>query len=308
MKIVPPFNLISNSKDFSEPLLGSPALNRAGLHVARVRTAAACVELRRRLAVRKTRDEEVRKLDNDGCVAIGNFLPAAQFARLSDEVEAAISSSEKNHPLPRRNDGGFGSKQAFSGGFDRFDGGTLNRFLHIDSTTLPESAAAARSGRFSDFSRAILGMPMPASKISIYLTVQGDEEENPDDQRVFHRDTFFSCVKFWYFLRDVKSDDGPFVYVPGSHRFTPERLQWEKEKSILSSEDSRKHGGGSFRIDPSLFGQLGLREPISFPVQANTLVLADTVGFHRRGDARPWSQRLALFGQYRPYAFSCVGW
>jgi len=265
------------------------------------------VAMRRMLAA-KSNDEAIKQLDEDGYAAITDFLPAGSFARLSDEVEESVVRAKSVRPLPRNRKHGLGAKQKFPGGFDRFDGGTLNRFLDIEPAAMPESDLAARSPRLHAFSRSILGMPMPRSKVSIYLTVQGDQEENPDIQRVFHRDTFFSCVKFWYFLREVKPSDGPFVYVPGSHRFTPERLRWEKEKSINVSIDQKRHGGGSFRIDSSRFEEMGLPQPRSLPVPANTLVIANTVGFHRRGDADPYSQRLSLFGQYRPYAFSCIGW
>ena len=92
-----------------------------------------------------------------------------------------------------------------------------------------------------------------------------------------------------------------------SHRLDRKRLDWEKKKAILAATDPKKHGGGAFRIQSSEFEEVGLSEPKSFPVPANTLVIADTVGFHRRGDAEPWSQRLSLFGQYRPYAFDFIG-
>lgn len=178
MKIPPPFNLLSNSKSFQEPLLRSPSLNRMGLHPARVRFAAACAGVRRKLSASGISGEDVDQLRKDGCAAIENFLPSDQFAALSEEVEAAISTAETTHPLPKNKKGGFGKKLPFPGGFDRFDGGTLNRFLDLGEDALPLSGEVASSGAFSKYSRVIFGLPMPASKISVYLTVQGDEDEN----------------------------------------------------------------------------------------------------------------------------------
>ena len=40
---------------------------------------------------------------------------------------------------------------------------------------------------------------------------------------------------------------------------------------------------GSFRADPDDLKTLGLPEPRIFAVPANTLVVADTFGFHARG-------------------------
>src|SRR3546814_16690873 len=58
-------------------------------------------------------------------------------------------------------------------------------------------------------------------------------KKGPDDpQTALHSDTFHPTMKAWFFLHDVADDEGPFQYVPGSHRLTPERIAWEKRKSL----------------------------------------------------------------------------
>ena len=81
----------------------------------------------------------------------------------------------------------------------------------------------------------------------------------------------------------------PFVYVPGSHRLTPQRLDWERRMSIAAS---RQPAEGQHRLvralDPAQLGELGLPPPRAISAPANTLVVADTFGFHARGpSARP---------------------
>ena len=66
-------------------------------------------------------------------------------------------------------------------------------------------------------------------------------------QRALHRDTFHSAIKLWLFLEDVTDADGPFEYVPGSHRMTRARYHWEHRKARVAAD---KRLGGSFRIDP----------------------------------------------------------
>ena len=59
-------------------------------------------------------------------------------------------------------------------------------------------------------------------------------------------------VKALFFLTDVAADAGPFVYVPGSHRLTPERIEWERQMSLVArgpTTTRRKKG-------PSAFGQM----------------------------------------------------
>ncbi len=73
-----------------------------------------------------------------------------------------------------------------------------------------------------------------------------------DPQTALHADTFHPTVKAWLFLTDVADDGGPFTYVPGSHRLTPQRLAWEQRMSLAAAPHSpdAENRQGSFRIDP----------------------------------------------------------
>ncbi len=217
-------SLLTRTKSFRDPWVGHPVLNRQlQLHRQRVNLAEALCTWRQWLKPGRCAD-----LKRDGFVVINNFLPSGQFEALRDEVESLVRDMGRQHPLPVNDRVGFQPKQPFSGGFDRFDGGTLNRFLHIDPLVLPQAAAACHDPRLSSCSRQVIGLPMDHHKVDVYLTVHGEETETPDLQKDLHRDTFFRALKFWLFLRPVERDDGPFEYVPGSHRLDPVRLRWEQ--------------------------------------------------------------------------------
>ena len=131
-----------------------------------------------------------------------------------------------------------------------------------------------------------------------------------DPQTLLHADTFHSTVKAWFFLTDVAADAGPFVYVPGSHRITPERLDWESRMSLTAPQsDNNETQEGSFRISPSELGALGLPEPRRFAVPANTLIVADTMGFHARGSSEHPSVRIEIwaYGRRNPF-LPWLGW
>ena len=67
----------------------------------------------------------------------------------------------------------------------------------------------------------------------------------PDPQTALHADTFHPTVKAWLFLTDVAADAGPFTYVPGSHRLTPQRLAWERRMSLAAPDFAgRRHPAG----------------------------------------------------------------
>jgi hypothetical protein len=125
-----------------------------------------------------------------------------------------------------------------------------------------------------------------------------------DPQTVLHADTFHPTAKAWLFLTDVGIDDGPLAHVPGSHRLTERRLAWEYEQS-LNARDSADtmHAEGSLRIDEAGLAALGLPAPVRFTVPANTLVIADTSGFHARSPSPRSTCRVEIYATLRRTPF-----
>jgi hypothetical protein len=125
-----------------------------------------------------------------------------------------------------------------------------------------------------------------------------------DPQTFLHADTFHPTVKAWLFLTDVAEDAGPFTYVPGSHRLTGQRLEWERRMSLSAHlSPNAEDRQGSFRIDPAELASLGLPQPRVFAVPANTLIVADTFGFHARGPSERPSLRVEIwaYGRRSPF-------
>ena len=125
-----------------------------------------------------------------------------------------------------------------------------------------------------------------------------------DPQETLHCDAFHSSLKSWFFLNDLAEDAAPFVYVPGSHRLTPERLAWEYARSIRPpGAQDRLSARGSPRIARTDLPALGLPEPHPIAARANTLVVADTFGFHARGGSARPTERIELWSYSRRNPF-----
>lgn len=300
--------LASAHKRLDDGLVGSPLANLFGLHPARMLASDLCFAARR-MQVKGSLSEELARTEADlapflryGAVAIHPFFPAPVFEAVRRECREHAKRFARRHPLPTNQaEHGFGNKQPFVGGFDRFDGGTLNRFLNIEESLMPATAAATRGNRLSALcALATAHAPMP-EKFSLYQTVQG-ELSIPDEQQNPHRDTFFSTVKLWIFLDDVPSDVGPFAYAAGSQRMSLRRLVWEYRRAVAAScgvDRAPESRSGSFRVSSEELAGLGLDAPKQMPVAANTLVLADVRGIHCRSRGRPGAQRLSLYANLR---------
>ncbi len=128
--------------------------------------------------------------------------------------------------------------------------------------------------------------------------------DDNDDQKVFHSDTFFHCVKFWYFPHAVSEDEGAFWYVPWSPVITDKLLDWHRARvedlknSNVENWRGAGHVEGSFRISEEEIKEIGLTAtPVV--VEQDTLVVANVFGFHRRGDTKKPTNRLAIHGSIR---------
>ena len=79
--------LATGAKSFRDnPVIGSPKLNRAGLHVARVRLAHRMAEWRRQRLLTLISEEDRAAFERDGFILKPQFLPAADYAALREQV------------------------------------------------------------------------------------------------------------------------------------------------------------------------------------------------------------------------------
>ncbi len=260
-------------------IIGSPALNRRGLHVKRITLADRIARSRRRRLTKLLSRQHRDAYEENGYVLVKNVLPDEVFRALSEEVETGVFEARE-------------MKQ----------GDTVTRFITLSPGVLrrtPHLEKFINGDLFQGLMRYVgAGNIDPLVTLHTVLTTPG--KGRPDPQQTFHADTFHATAKSWLFLRDVAVEDGPFSYVPGSHRLTKARLEWEHEQSITAaSSPIHPHSRGSFRASEDDLAAMGYPPFVSFPVPANSLVVADTHGFHaRRPSTRP-STRLAVYGSLR---------
>ena len=276
--------LATGAKAFSDnPLIGSRRLNRIGLHAARVRLAHRMADRRRRRLAALVDPAQAAAFARDGFVCIPGFLPAEQFDRLRTEA--------LGYRGPAR---------------EMVQGDTITRRLALDPAALKAMPAVRRllaDPRWRGLTRFVGSFDSePLTYIQTILP--HSHAADPDPQTRLHADTFHPTVKAWLFLTDVAADEGPLAYVPGSHRPTPARIAWEKARSIVARDaGDRLSARGSLRIDAAELPALGLPPPHLFAVSANTLVVADTNGFHARGPSLRPSKRVEIwaYGRRNPF-------
>jgi hypothetical protein len=264
-------------------VIGSSWLNRHGLHGRRVRLAHDLATRRRRRLEHLVAAADRADFARDGFVVRRDFLPQAEFGALRDQVRA--------YRGPLR---------------EIAEGDTIMRKIALDPRTLDAMPALADLLRLPQWRGLIRYVGSRDAEPVVWVqSLSRHACDGPTDpQTKLHADTFHPTVKAWLFLTDVAADAGPFTYVPGSHILTPQRLAWERRMSLAAHDSSdAENRQGSFRIDRAELRDMGLPEPRAFAVPANTLVVADTFGFHARGPSAGRSLRVEIwaYGRRSPF-------
>lgn len=274
----------TGAKSFCDnPIIGSPRLNRAGLHVARIRLAQRMTEWRRERLGALVGDEDRSAFRRDGFIVKRDFLPAADYRALKEQVVTLAAPARR-----------------------QIQGDAMTRRIPLDNkvlASLPALRAVIESPQWLGLLRYV-GSSRLEPLVYIQTIFAQVLPARRDPQTDLHADTFHSSVKAWLFLTDVSAEQGPFVYVPGSHRMTRRRLAWERRASLSAAQNPDPElAHGSLRITAAAVRRLGFDEPRVFAVPQNTLIVADTLGFHARGVSAGPSARLEIwaYGRRNPF-------
>lgn len=276
--------VLTGAKSFnSNPILGSRRLNELGLHVWRLELSHRLAWQRRARLAHLVSDADRAAFARDGFVLKPDFLPRDLFDALLGQAKAYRGPARES-----------------------LQGDAVTRRIALDPSALARMPAVRQVIESREWSGLVRYIgSYDAAPLIYFQTILSHVADTgfSDPQLGLHADTFHPSVKAWFFLTDVAIDEGPFTYVPGSHRLTPERLAWERALSTASGGEDWLSRRGSPRIDAATLEQLRLPPPKSFAVPANTLVVADTFGFHARGASTRPSQRVELwaYGRRTPF-------
>lgn len=276
--------LFTGAKSFCDnPIIGSAVLNQLGLHAWRVKLANLLAQYRRIFLKRFLSKQKQTEYKQNGFTLDYNFFDPAEFEAIKKEVFGSI------WPLREMKQGGTITRRVF---LNHAELGSLHPKL---AAFLTNPALLARI-------RYVAGVG--GEPIFSIQAIFSDANTANDPQMVVHADTFHPNAKAWFFLEDVGPDDGPFAYVRGSHQLSNKRLKWEKEQSMKAKHHPIVyHARGSFRAAAADLREMDLPEPQKMVVPANTLVVADTFGFHCRSSSSHATCRVEVYATLRRNPF-----
>jgi hypothetical protein len=252
---------------------GSVLENRLGMQVFRT------LGKRVMYALRGSRSHVAGSLADDGVIVLPEFLPHDVWAQISAEFDAAELT------------------------FVPYGGAERGR-IHVATYTLAETGEDFPVMReHLQHNPSILEMARditrrrdhrpPSLTLQVYRLADPQAADN-DIENVLHADLHTPTAKAFYYVDDVDEGNGAFIFAPGSHRITIARLLHEYGISIRRARlragrvdvpDVEVRAGGRrqavLTMDDRRRMKINERQIVG---SANTLVMANNVGFHRRGE------------------------
>jgi len=275
------YNLVYSNHKYLDVKQEISDLNKKGLHVYRSLLANKIYQSRN-----YSQKKEIDVLNKKGILIIDNFLSDKEFKKVEDTFLKV--------------------KEQFPDG--KHIKAKVSNFFNNNLDYLNLIKECAHVKEFSDDTLD----NVPRSEFWYH------KHESNDPQYNFHSDTFHPTIKCWLYIEDITEEQGPFQYIPFSNLYTKTRMLWDYENSNMNSDDDlwRKRAEpngrlGSFRIHSNSSTDIELKElkrmgyeaNISSCAPKNTLVIANTFGYHKRGIGEVGTFRSTLTSQYRPVAF-----
>ena len=262
--------------------VGPLTANRLGLQLFRVLKDRALWHTRSFELTTPEAREAYETIERDGIVVIPDFLSDADHALVQEEYAASRKDPAEGTTYFGPN---FGAKELYTSDHpERYP--HTNRLLRDNKLILEVAAAVPRRQQTY----------RPATH---FFTV---EKGNPDEAHVdldgaqfVHPDRHYPFVKAFYYINDVDETNSPYCYAPGSHKIDLRRLVFEYVHSVTWSKGGRDPFH-NVRTEEGIEQEKELRDlcekyladrgypckPIM--AKANTLVLSNNCGFHRRGE------------------------
>lgn len=273
---------------------GSVVENRLGLQIYRI-LGRFVVRRLRRVPTDGKIEVFARILDRDGILVIENFLRPEQFQSVVTEFNSEMS---KRALKPYKNT----------------ENAKLFRYqLKIeDKEVFP---TICRNFQRNDFLNLIASVVIrhavrrePDINLDVYQNLNEQGIDN-DVENILHADLHIPTVKMFFYINEVNEKNGAFIYAKGSHRLTWARLWHEYDMSVREARIKRglpvpdglveKRAAEKRNIiSPDMRRKMNVIET-QICVKPNTLVIANNMGFHRRGEFTGSEPRKSIMINYR---------
>ena len=267
--------MIKNLKDnileifSSKKSVNSKILNIFGLQILRYILAKIAYYLSDYFIKKKS--EEIKNYESKGYALIENFLTNEDYLKVKNEFEKIFDEKKIARNV-------YENKSENNSSIDYF----LYEFEdnEFNKKNFYNLYKVFKSEKIID----IFKSAERKNNITLFMRLERVVTKNDlknDVNSHWHVDTYHNTHKAWIYLDDIKKENGPFNYIVGSNRFSFQRLVWEYVNSIKISFYKNFL---AFFLDEKKSKKFE-KKKIEIICNQNSFMIANTHGYHRRGDA-----------------------
>jgi len=268
-----------------EKTIHNTFLNLLGLQVFRILVSHFFYNIRTMVLFPRLTEEQ-KILRKDGIIFLKNFLPDEKFESLKNEYQNAKNFDGVDTEI--------------------IDGDSIwsrRKFNRAQYENLPNTNNLLSNPKLLNLIYSAEARKVPINAVWFDQMSYPEKKIKGNHKaalaELLHIDIFYNSHKIFYLMYDVKDEDGPLNFSPGSHRLSFKKLWFEYKKSVKFA----KTGSEDLFANEQDKSFLGLKN-IKAIAPANTLVIMNGAGFHKRGDAVVGSKRSIIFLQFRYNPFS----
>ena len=270
------YNLIPIVRTFTEDkLVKSKFFNSLGLQAWRMKLAHARYQ-KKKVDTPFHIENMISEFSKSGILQFDNFLDELEFSQVRQECLDIRKNEDMTRYAKQEGPNMMYNPNIFDLDLEKYP--ALKKLLTNEKLNL----------LFSTLEKRPINIANKDIYVQMQYLVQGKDNGKKDPETELHADTFFNTHKAWIYLDDVKEENAPFVFVPTTHNiYLKGRL--EKEKAYSKDIGAK----GSRRIMQEELDELQLKEKV-YTCKKNTLVIANTLGYHRRLRGVDGHDRLTL--------------
>jgi ectoine hydroxylase-related dioxygenase (phytanoyl-CoA dioxygenase family) len=237
-------------------------------------------------------EKKMQKYYKNGYLIIDKFLSQEKFLKINEEFITIIEKEKKGRNIYAKSD--IEKNSSINYILFEFEDNNENKLLY------PELYSLYKDTKINDYFRLAERKKKIMLCMRLERLITNDEFKN-DSNSYWHVDTYHNTHKAWIYLTDVKKENGSFNYLKGSNRLSITRLIWEYYNSIKTSIDKDFM---PFFTHKNLSKKLEENKK-EFSCEKNSFLIANTHGFHRRGDSITGQIRdsVSFYTRENPYKF-----
>ena len=261
-------------------LINSQLLNLFGLQAIRY-LLTSFIYFIRGIIFSWKKNNYITTLNNEGIVIINNFLQKKDLNYIKRNFNSIAKLGVKKNLV----DGDTTCLNSTISIKKLKKNYILKKIIFSDSIIEILEACERRKFKKNDFFNHKNGK-------NVWLDIlKKNTSKKKDSQKFLHSDTFVNTHKVWFFPDEITKIDGPLTIVKGSHKFSLYRMVLEYFNSVIFKFPT---------INEKNFKLKKYKEKeFKCIVKSNSLVIANTRAFHKRGNSKIGRIRRQIHWQIR---------